>query len=486
MVEIIFWTGVNRDGTGDFTHCIDLFLATRDHEALKGQYNFTLVIEVGDRYELLDESWKKHYARFKQKLSTLNLPEDRCYFGTSEELTRLLNTEEFKARCQSVQQHITLSNPTGLLVKKYIAPDATVKYIGEHESGIVDFGEQVLLRGMGLAPRKYGIKIATVPDVSRETALSTLQQHAPEFWNALTTSTHSKDSAELMEKNLLVPAYFYDHFGLSRFLLLMSCNAPPPPDKDILIYLSSVNDGKRMKDVITRSTRPISSRMTSVKEIELIEKDEGRIVSETIKINPEGKVMRIFCNFRINDEAFDALYHIAPVVGVAGDCSFERAMAFRVLPFYFSGNYSLKRQTLVSLQKIIEKAGLDIPESIQRDFITYFKCEENYWLSPAGISDERIAELLKMDLKGMMAEWPKVANYLKEHFNLYNWLPELMKEQANKSEPELDDIGTRNPIVDVKADLELPKVSALSLFAAADSNPPVYSAATLKFLSGFQ
>ena len=447
MAEIICWVGVNMDGTGDFVHGVELFQAIKEHHKLKDLYRLTLVVAIGTGVKKLDESWRNHYERFRQKLATLNLPPDRCYFGTHQELESRLDSSEFRERCLSATQHITISCPTELLQDEYQAPGTTIKYICEHESQFITFEEGVLLRGMGLAPHRYGIKIPTIPEVPAETAMSLLQQNDADFWEVLLTYTHAQDSTVLMENNFIFPAYFSDHLGLGRFLLLLSNNDSLPQDKNYVVYLSSIRAEKNMVEFIKKTSLPTSSPMKSIKQFELIEKRDDRIVSETININPEGRVIRIFCNFHVNDAAFDALYHTAELAGVSGDTSFERAVAFRTLPFYFSNNYSAKKETLITLQKIISHVDLGIPEDTKRDFLTYFKYEEK-WHRPIEEQPERSVELTRVDLARMMAEWPKVANYLSVNFNLYNWLPELINEEFSLQEDdELADLGTRNPAV---------------------------------------
>lgn len=73
-------------------------------------------------------------------------------------------------------------------------------------------------------------------------------------------------------------------------------------------------------------------------------------------------------------------------------------------------------------------ADLGIPVLIKQDFITYFKYEEK-WYGPVQAACERLAELQSLDLIGMCAEWHKIASYLREHFNLYTFLPQLIEEK---------------------------------------------------------
>jgi len=429
MTELMFWNRVNTDGTGDFVHAFELFNAARKHEGLSKKYNFTLIIVIGVDGEKLNASWKKHYERFKQQIESLNLPADRCYFGTYEEVESQLRSPEFQARCLLARQHISISQPTNLLLKQPIAPEATVKYILEHESNGFEplFYDKLLVRHMGLAPRKYGIKVPTIDILSPQDALSQLPQEDPNFWHVLSSHTKSDNPGVLLENNLLFTAYLSDARSLTRFLPLITSNPSLPKYKNIILYYSSAQDGVSLIEYFRKEVLPACSRMESIKEIELIEKNGDTIHTDIIKMHPEGKVLRIFCNFRVNNAAFNALFSAAMLVGVSGDTSFERAVAFQKLPFYFSNNYSFKRETLVGLQRIIMNADLGIPESIKQDFITYFKYEEK-WSGPIETPCQRLTELKNLDLTGMCAEWPKIASYLREHFNLYTFLPQLIEE----------------------------------------------------------
>jgi hypothetical protein len=204
-----------------------------------------------------------------------------------------------------------------------------------------------------------------------------------------------------------------------------------PRDKDIVVYLSSPKDGKSLvKSIKNEEGLPDSSLMASIKQVEFIENNSTGILKDVVKLNTEGRVLRIFCNFRIDDAAFNALYRAAIISGVSGDTSFERAIAFRTLPFYFSTNYSAKRETLEALQAIIHSEDLGIPEEIKRDFITYFQYEKA-WYKSAIKSPERIRELQQVNLMGMCAEWHKIALYLRKHFNIYNLLPQLVEEDID-------------------------------------------------------
>lgn len=473
MTELMFWTRVNMDGTGDFVHAIELFKAVKEHAELS-KYNLTLIIVIGrDSHDRLNPVWEKHYKRFEEQIGTLNLSADRCYFGIYDKVGADLRSPTFRARCLLAKQHIVVSCPTQLLLKQPIAADATIKYICEHESGAFEplLQDKIVFRNMGLAPKRYGIKVPLIPSLSPEEALSPLPKEDPYFWEIISTQTKSASPTALLENNLLFTAYLSEPLGFTRFLLLVTSNQSLPKDKDIIIYFSSAKDGASLTKEIKEESLPDASAMECIKQVELIEKSDDNIRTDIINVNPRGRVLRIFCNFRVNDAAFNALYRASTLVGVSGDTSFERAVGFQILPFYFSYNYSLKKETLLALQRIVRNVDLGIPESIQQDFITYFKYEEK-WYKPVKMLPERIEELKHLNLTGMCAEWYKVARYLREHFNIYTFLPQLIEEELTTQKALNNE--ARNPQVfalNASSQTDSPLVQN-SMFPAATDTPP--------------
>lgn len=144
----------------------------------------------------------------------------------------------------------------------------------------------------GLAPRKYGIKVATIDILSPQDALSQLPQEDPYFWHVLSSHTKSDNPGVLLENNLLFTAYLSDARSLTRFLPLITSKTLPK-NKDIILYYSSAKDGVSLIEYFKNEVLPACSRMESIKEIELIEKNDDTIHTDIIKMYPEGKVLRI-------------------------------------------------------------------------------------------------------------------------------------------------------------------------------------------------
>jgi len=448
---IILFNSVQTDGKGDFSHLIDIYSALRSDPKLN-QIKIIPVIHTS-LYPV---------ENFECQLRKLNLDE---YFITNEAL------EEHQPICSNVQLQIYLSQAIQFFLisyrsfahddlKQYFNPAAITKYIGEHEAG--DQYESSIFkisRSMGLSKGKYGIKLSNQKKTLEECLVD---ENDSIFLNTLLENTNSADIDSFKKNYLFATAYFSEILVFLKFLLFIS-NNENLNNNDVVIFFSgnfkslkkSLDDNFINKN--TRLSKLSYFSNSNIKTIELITKDSKN--RKIYPINNSGsKTLKIFANFFLSDEFYNHIYQWAFIAGVSGDNTLEKAISNKVLPYYCSTNFDFKKPTIKALQAI-SKQVISNDNSLANEFNCYFDVENfqcyNYYL--CNTCDSYFDTFKKINLKGLIDNWNKIADYIIEHYNFYDKLPEIFYEgldpqlinQINSTERKLNSMENDNSTFDI-------------------------------------
>lgn len=430
MPQILLLTDV-CDGMGDFSHLVDVYQALASNPKFTA-YEFTLIVSVSRQGN------DTRYLAMESKLKSLGV---RYLLDDEKQLrARTKQDKILQQTIRAAEQILCVSavNYTYSIIGEYINPKVPIKILGEHEIKFF-MGNMYnnLIRNMGLSQHSYGIKIKEVAPTTSDAAFATVREHDNAFATALLQHTQSADFAEFQAKHLFFPVYASDVVSLQRFVHLIATNTSLPADKDFAICLSMpplqtpYAVGKNFAQLFAA---------TSLNSVEII---NGRSNNQVIThpANPNGaRTLRIFVGFWLNEVSFEQLFHCAYMVSVSGDNTFEKAVACRSLPDYFSNSYMRKISTLQALVQIVKTPALKIPEAIQKDFEAFFAMDQTSFL----YDTKKYGHFKDLNLPGMRAAWIEVANYLKAQFNFYQKLEAIVLEPIDAPQP-VTSVGEDHP-----------------------------------------
>ena len=365
------------DGFGDFIHFEDIMQALMQNPKLKNTrfiafigmdrfYQYTDCVERLDKLgiEYYIESTSAHQARSEQELTK----------------------EIFK----DVEQCFVISYDSIYAYYKPLLPEETLtKFILEHESENGEESNVEFKCNLGLGAGSYGIKIKEIEPMDNDGIWNTFRTHDYEFANQLLEETNSNNFSMFRKNYFVIPMYFHRYTEFNIFIEFILKNRKLLTEKNIFIYL----------------TGKVSHGAKFIKTMRLLEEknqlDEKKVV--------------IFSNHSISNNSYEALYHLAEMAGVSGDNTFEKAVSYHVLPFYYPNHYQSKRATLRALGEISQTPP--IPTSVKKDFLTFFE----YTTTPCNGFEG-------LNFKDLIKYWPRVCEKLREHHNFYDQLDNIYSE----------------------------------------------------------
>lgn len=435
MPKYAFFTTINRDGVGDFSHLEDMLKKLCNDPDYKD-------IELIAMVQFRDGGKESSYQHIAQKVEKLKEMGITIHYGTEADHKNFQKNEDITNQLQDVSQVISVS--FGQLANNYkrFIKQAIYKSIGEHETALsnvpdcIKFGEDYPL---GIGDGTYGnyknigvgIKISQPLSLSPEEAWHTIEQNDPVFLNKIYALTNTTNFSEFDSQYILVPAYFTDQFGgdINNFIKMLASDNSL--NKEIIIYQSGFHMEKMIFEHYQKTVSELLIRSlkqddnSQINQLEIITPDAP--IKET-GINPKGaKTIKICTGFYLSDQSFGALFSLAKIAAVSGDNTLEHCMSENVLPYYFSTNHAMKIPTGLKLYRIINNKKLQIPLEVQQSF------EEFLLKSTSSCSTP---DYNKINIAEMVKHWPKVTQYLREHHNFYDKMNHiLMKDLACEQAP---------------------------------------------------
>lgn len=429
MPKYIVFNTVKNDGVGDFNHFEDIINSL--NHTLNG---VELLLVVSYQPSLNDQEL---YANLRARTASLG---HKYIFGSLDEHRDLINSNAttFIKELDNLSQAIIISyDDIFLTYEPYLPSSIVLKYISEHDAEtnkrtsivypdkLVSCRREMHIRGMGLFSQQsaYGVKIKDLDNLTADEALRVLQVITPDFLDTLIAATAVADEYELMSKYIIIPAYFSYNHAFVYFLKLLAANPSFAQDRDIIVYQS----GSRLTALTARELSYIGELLRSIEatSVQVYTADSLDRPVEYIGSGKRSVKISVFCGFRIHDKAYQALYHLAPLVGVSGDNTFELAIEARTLPIYWSTNIAFKRDTYQGLINIVNEPRLEIDDKSRAELTRLFQ------LSMA--TYEEFDDYLMLDLPLLAQAWPVVAVYLKENYNFYNNLNNIVCEKLPRS-----------------------------------------------------
>ena len=369
------------DGFGDFIHFEDIMQALMQNPKLKDT-QFIAFIGMNRPYQ---------YSDCVARLDKLGI---EYYIESNSAHQTRSQQEHTKEMFENVEQCFVVSYDAIYAYYKPLLPEKTLtKFILEHESLDGKESNVELKRHLGLRAGCKGIKIKAIEHMDSDEIWNTLIINDNDFATKLLEETNSDNFSMFCKNYFVIPIYFHQDKEFNCFLDFIIKNKHLLTEKNIFIYLS----GK------------ISQGENLIKIMRFLEKFN--------RLN-ERKIV-IFSNQSISNESYDALYHLAEMTGVSGDNTFEKAVSYNVLPFYYPNHYGAKQATLSVLREISQT--LPIPTSVKRDFLKFFE----YTYQPCeGFEDLNFKDLIKY--------WPRVCDKLREDHNFYDQLDSIYSEGLPK------------------------------------------------------
>lgn len=137
--------------------------------------------------------------------------------------------------------------------------------------------------------------------------------------------------------------------------------------------------------------------------------------------------IRIFSGFYLNDDAYDAIYHLAQVAVVSGDNTLERCISMNIMPFYWSTNHhSNKWKTLLALQHITQRSDILLSNEARDSFHILFQSTQRIACGKPFRYESTI------DFPKIIEEWSIVVDYLREHKNFYHHLEDIVLHRLSE------------------------------------------------------
>lgn len=428
MPNYVILNTVKTDGVGDFSHFEDIVKAIKANSKFADVELFLLVL-----FEENAERFSNCPLYTDLLIRTHNLG---CHyvFGT-------LNEHE-AAVCINVYLRHQLQQASQVLIvsydklfefyEPYFKQSAVIKYISEHDGLMnqqksivyprdkVKYPRELLMRGMGLSSNCYGVKIKDIPNLTFNMAVETIQNSDPNLFSNMINCAGAKDLEELLKDNIIIPAYFSCDYKFAYFIALVSQNYSIHEGKNIIIYHSGTNFNNANLDM--RHQYYIKHILEYLAECNTQVYSQDSITPNLVYSNKDSATItvRVFSGFSISNCSYQALYKLAPLVGVSGDNTFELAVTSKVLPVYWSTNPAFKEQTFVGLRNILIKADLGLDGNVINAFLKFFElCKENG-------DDYKLFKFI--DFQKLKRYWPVVAEHIKRHYNFYDRLENIVCE----------------------------------------------------------
>lgn len=422
MLKAILVNQIMMDGLGDFTHLIDIYIALKNNPQLE---NFEFIVVV-------DTILREPHG-FREKLEKIGIT--KYFIGNRKD--NLHEIPELQQHFKEATQIIEIS-AHGFNLEKYlpyINKNKTVfKRISEHESidpwpkeGV----DKITIFSMGLGKDTYGIKLKPVVKIEECDAYSIIEKNDSDFFESLLRYTNSKNVSELIENNIFIPAYFSKKYPLVVFLTLLILNDKIPNDKNIVMYVSGDTRGL-LKDLKYYFARCWNNMSSKVNKIQLME--NGSKGPELIGQfdNNLLKQITIMTGYWLTDASYQVIYQCASLLtAVSGDNTLEMSIAHKKLPYYWSTNFGLKKQTLVGLKKIVSDYldSKNVDESLKEAFKIFFDYDTLYEINEGTPINSIINSSYKnLDFTSMAEIWPEIAQHIIENYNFYNKLPNIFLE----------------------------------------------------------
>jgi hypothetical protein len=419
---VILFNQIKNDGTGDYAHFKDIYLKISNDPNMK---NYQIIPVILNEWV----KGSKVYKRIQNSVELLQAP--IYYYGDRNEYNDQYSKDgKLLQLISSAQEYILISYDSSLMkmFEKYFSYRATLKYIFEHECNgsycykldwpsrrddinIVDRSLGLADRRLGMKIEHYGIKINDIAKLPADEAFKIIEKNDEDFARSLLT--HSKSTInDFQNNNIMIPAYFPDATGLSALLLLLCINEHLPSDKNIVIYLSMPEETKY--DV----KENLFDQYDKFSRVKIIKAN-----NEPIILNKNANYSReliIVYGLYVSQASYDALYQLAYMVGVGGDNTFERSVSYNLFPFYYPTNMK-KNDTIDYIRRLSMSKDIGLTQYIQKELWHYFK-PNNFF-----------KDSTKIRLPDLIAAWPKIAAYLKQHCNFYDRLPLILAENRTLS-----------------------------------------------------
>lgn len=419
MGKCVVFNTVNGDGVGDFSHFEDIMKALLANPAFVSTEFIPIVC-------FLPSGKESNYIRIGEKLRALGIT---FFYGKPNDHEHFSQDVGLQENLRDATQAIIISFDTIFgQYSRYLRKGIPIKIIGEHDPVITGSHD------LGLSRRCYGIKIKNDPHISQDQALRIIADNNPEFSDQLLNRTISADFDAFNHNNSLIPAYFNIDEHFISFLHFLGINNSLPKDKNLIIYHSGTNLSKLV--TLTKFIDYLFGE-SHIGKIELILPGQGdsiELFSNPLKLQK----IKIFSGFYLNDLSYNAVFQLAKVAGVSGDNTFERCFSTNVLPYYYSSNMDIKKDTLFELRRIIRRTEISISSEARNDYLVFFspdnlinRIDEPYKHHLKSLENNRtlIGEpFSELNIQKMIDEWPIVCEYFKLNFNFYNHLERIIRE----------------------------------------------------------
>ena len=234
MPHVVFLNHVNNDGTGDYSHAVDVINAIKKLPEMK-DCTFSTVISCG----------KDQAARIRARLGEIESDDNAVFFGVdSDPENKLYEKPEVIASLEKADQVFIISFALNDMPEydKHFKPQAPKKFIGEHESSndafdsLANFKWQDCSMGFGINAHKQtrsGIKLTQTRKQSPKSALESIEKEDKSgFVAALLENTNSATIDDFCSSNHLIPAYFNTR-GLDKFFLFLASNPELSDNKNV-------------------------------------------------------------------------------------------------------------------------------------------------------------------------------------------------------------------------------------------------------------
>lgn len=401
----------------------------------------------------------ENYSHIEKRLNAL--PGIKYFGKTDIHQHRFSKDEQLIEYVKTAQQVFYISFGYEFFKELYaVPPNIPHKYIGEHDATMYyertgDVNNQYHLnRSLGIGGKDHfgnpfqGIKLLDLPAPrSFEEHWTLISEKDPNFAATVRACTNTHDATSLSNGHTLITAYFNRSWDFFEFLRMFTV-IQPNTKKSIIIQYS----GNDLLDFIRREKtnytgtafkphkKPFLEQLFAsgdIKALQIISSSSDSAADPlTLAGNPKGKIfISILNGFYLSDDSLHSLYQISDMVGVSGDNSIELAISLGVLPFYCSTNWFGKTNTLEQLRNITQLSELNLSPAARQSFDIFFNttvihtrrkifrefCEYDRTLC--------LEEYSKINLPAMIAAWPMVAAYIREHSNFYDRLDSIVREK---------------------------------------------------------
>jgi hypothetical protein len=439
MPLFIIFNTVNYDGIGDFYHLDDIMNALLRNERLKS-VNFMIFIYFHEKGS------NKNYYRIEHKLNDGLKKNERVqvYFGNMADHKRFMEYPELQAKINDAVKGFIISyDGIPSLVQFYAARWGRVMnlgiknilpfvFIGEHENKQLPYGTfffNCRSRSLGLyndfhsCETVYGLKLKEYTPLRGNEVWNILNKTAPLFANQLLSTVNAVTIDEFIKNNLFIPVYLNTPANLMYFLTFLSKNLIDDTPKNIVIYLSgyTIESTEELLALMKEVRSGVHQPNFKIKDTLCVNASNQYHVSI---LECHGFTINILSGFYLDDEAYDAVYHLAKIAVVSGDNTLERCISMNILPFYWSTNHAGgKWKTISALRSITQDPALPLSEEARLNFDDFFISSDQW--AHSGVP---FYYLRPVNIKKMADEWPIVTDYLRKNNNFYHYLEDIIVE----------------------------------------------------------